>query len=436
MTGTTLGSATIGLLLACAQAQPPVPSAKQLPDKRSEMICRPVGDLEPWASAGEIEPVPSELSDAGSLTRWPAAAGETLRLKLRASDPGAYEISIRVVHSAEGPALSARAWEVSLTREGEARFSLQGPSPKRLLDIRFDPIPLGPGYHVLELECLVPGEVLIDCVGLRRTGDTTAEIGRPGANVEESAFLGVHLGAAQRDGVTINRAILDTVADEAGIQPGDVLVSIDGVRVTTLEGAQDAIASYRPGDRVEIELLRDGERISKPVQLGSRPESEQVHVIDVLQVRPGQVIADIGSGSGWLSEAIAEALGPEGTVYAVEIQQRRVRQLHRRSIPNVVPVLSVSHDVSLPEASLDTAMLHDVASHIDRSARPSFYKSVARALKPNGRLVIFGPHGKAQAMLSELRKHGFVPVDEEALTALSAEDLDERLDDGIVFRHE
>ena len=158
-------------------------------------------------------------------------------------------------------------------------------------------------------------------------------------------------------------------------------------------------------------------------------------VSEVLDVQPGQVIADIGSASGWLSEAIAETLGTDGLVYAVEIKESHVRSLRARSIPNVVPVFSVADDVSLPANSLDTAMLHDVASHVDQAARPRFYESVARALKRNGKLVIFGPHGKARSMLDELREYGFVPPDDEALAALPREDLDERLQQGIVFRY-
>ncbi len=168
--------------------------------------------------------------------------------------------------------------------------------------------------------------------------------------------------------------------------------------------------------------------------LGRRPVrrdgSRAAHVIDVLDIRPDQVIADIGFGSGWLSEAIAEKLGPGGFVYAVEIQERAVRRLRVRAPPNVVPVYSLSDDVSLPQDSLDTAMLHDVAAHVDRSGRPRFYASVARALRPDGRLVIFDPHGKARAMLDELAEYGFAPVKEQ-----EPDDLDQWLQHGIVFRH-
>ncbi|MHC5009178.1 MAG: PDZ domain-containing protein [Planctomycetota bacterium] len=297
---------------------------------------------------------------------------------------------------------------------------------------------MGPGHHVLELECLAPGEFLLDCVGLSRTGDATGNLGRTGEDPGEPAFLGVQLGREGPDRVAIVRTVPDTAADKAGLRAGDVLVKIGGVPTTTRDDVRDTIESHQPGDHVELELLRDGALIIMDVELGRRPEQESTarleHVIEVLQVRPGQVIADIGCGYGWLSEAIAEAVGAEGTVYAVEIQERLVRRLHRWSPPNVVPVLSLPDDVSLPENCLDTAMLHDVASHISRSARPRFYESLTRALKPDGRLVVFGPHGRANGMLRELRGYGFVPVDQEILDAISPEDRDRRLRDGIVFR--
>ena len=101
----------------------------------------------------------------------------------------------------------------------------------------------------------------------------------------------------------------------------------------------------------------------------------------------------------------------------------------------MTPVFSASDDVLLPENSLDTAMLHDVASHVNRSGRPRFYESVARALKADGRLVIFGPHGKARSMLDELVEYGFRAVNAGELDGLSSQDLDARLEQGIVFTH-
>ena len=176
--------------------------------------------------------------------------------------------------------------------------------------------------------------------------------------------------------------------------------------------------SYEDGRRVR--------RVSDKVQA----------ILDVLGVRPGQSVADIGCGSGWLSEGVAGAVGPEGKVYAVEIHESHLDRVRAREVPNIVPVLSKPADVSLEPNSLDIAFMHDVASHVNRKSRPDFYASVAGALRPNGRLVIFGPHGNAERMLDALRGYGFVPESGQKLSGLTSRELDAALDRGIRFRYE
>ena len=256
---------------------------------------------------------------------------------------------------------------------------------------------------------------------------------------EEQPFIGVELGSSTDGGTTVDRVIPDTAAEQFGIEAGDVILRIDDTPTGSPRRVSGAIVSLRPGDVVEIELLRSGGLQTIRLELGRRPDELELrrdradHVLDVLQIRPGLDVADIGCGSGWLSEAIAIELEGSGTVYAVELQESHIEILRRRALPGVVPVLSEPSDVSLPENSLDVAMLHDVASHIDGSARKSFYESVRRALRPGGRLAIFGPHGEGETMLDVLRANGFVPVDQD-LNGLTSEDLDRRLSEGIVFR--
>ena len=64
-----------------------------------------------------------------------------------------------------------------------------------------------------------------------------------------------------------------------------------------------------------------------------------------------------------------------------------------------------------------------------------FYASVARALKTEGRLVIFGPHRRAREMLDELRGFGFYPENERKLDELDKRELDAQLKSGIRFRY-
>ncbi len=429
----------IAILLSAAVASTLLIGVGGLHRPASLAPCWRVWDLEPRATAGEPARVESTLTRHGALLRWGAGKGESLRLKLRVEAAGTYTVSVFAVGGPDGPAMSAKLWDDPLTLQGETTLPLRRDSEAELFGVRFDPVSLGPGHHFLELSFLEPGEVLLDCVALRRTGDWVAALAGKGG--EGRPFLGVEIGEARAGGVAINRTVPDSAAAAAGLEAGDVLLSINGRPTDARQRLTNAILAHRPGDRLELTLSRDGRLIEKMVVLGRRSEPDRrdgsriARVIEVLDLQPGQVIADIGCGSGWLSEAIAERVGEEGLVYAVEIDEGDIRRLRRGTMPNVIPVLSVPDDASLPERSLDTAMLHDVASHVSRSVRPRFYASVASALKPDGKLVIFGPHGKARAMLDELRKYGFIPRNDEALAALPPADLDQRLKEGIVFHY-
>lgn len=443
------GSLLLGIAVGADSALPPEgfdqtgspgPTAQESSTVNEESLCRRVADLQPRTSAGKPARIPSTLTPNGELLHWSAATGDTLRLTLFVTNPGAYTVSLFAVHGPNGAELSAKLWDDRFSREGETSFTLQRASGSEVLAVRFDPITLGPGRHILELSCLEAGDVLLDCIALRRTGKLIASKAGDDDGIRGRPFLGIQIGGAREGGVAITGTVPGSAAAEADLQAGDVIVRMDGEPTDTPDRLTDAILRHRPGDQLELTLLRGDEFVDKVVKLGLRSDdsgtgSRAAQVIKVLDVQPGQVIADIGFGSGWLSEAIGEALGDNGLVYAVEIQESHIRRLRRRSIPNVVPVFSRPDDVSLPVNSLDTAMLHDVASHIDRAGRPRFYASVARALKSQGRLVIFGPHRRARSMLDELRKYGFVPLDDEELAALAPDELDERLRNGLVFRY-
>jgi SAM-dependent methyltransferase len=258
-------------------------------------------------------------------------------------------------------------------------------------------------------------------------------------DAEAPPFIGIAMGGSSDGGTRVDRVIPGTAAEKFGLAAGDVILRIDDTRTDSPRRVRYAIASLRPGDEIEMELLRSGDRRTMRLELGPRPDELELrrdqadHVLEVLQLRPGLDVADVGCGSGWLSEAIATELDGSGKVYAVELDEGHVDNLRRRALPGIVPVLSEAGDVSLPEDSLDVALLHDVASHIDPDARESFYLSMRRALRRGGRLVVFGPHGEAETMLEVLRANGFVPLD-DGLAMLDADELDQRLLEGIVFR--
>ena len=124
-----------------------------------------------------------------------------------------------------------------------------------------------------------------------------------------------------------------------------------------------------------------------------RPEREQEEktetMVDALKLREGEVVADIGVGSGYVARKIAKRVGATGVVYGVDIQQEMLDVLAKRMamfrITNVKPVLGEITDPKLPPESCDTMIMVDVYHEFDHP-----YEMIAnmlRGLKPGGRIV-------------------------------------------------
>lgn len=113
-------------------------------------------------------------------------------------------------------------------------------------------------------------------------------------------------------------------------------------------------------------------------------------VINALNIREGQVVADIGAGSGYFTMRLANAVGEKGVVFAVDVEQGMVDFLRRRladmNIQHVRTMLVPAHDPLLINGSLDLAFVCDTYHHIED--RDIYLRKLRKALKPSGRLVI------------------------------------------------
>ena len=146
---------------------------------------------------------------------------------------------------------------------------------------------------------------------------------------------------------------------------------------------------------------------SVAAQLASRPADEWRKVLDApervaalkvneviarLQLRPTDVVADLGAGTGPFVVPFAKAV-PSGTVYAVEVDDGFLPLIREKTraagVTNAQTVLGVFTDPKLP-ATVDVAFMHDVLHHIgDRAA---YFKTLATYLKPGARLAIIDFH--------------------------------------------
>ena len=116
----------------------------------------------------------------------------------------------------------------------------------------------------------------------------------------------------------------------------------------------------------------------------------------LLEVQRGSVVADIGAGSGYYATRLARLVGPDGRVYANDIQPAMLdilrARIERERLSNIELVLGTPTDPRLPRASVDLAILVDV--YHEFSAPQVMLRRIRDALKPGGRLVLLEYRGE------------------------------------------
>jgi ubiquinone/menaquinone biosynthesis C-methylase UbiE len=112
-------------------------------------------------------------------------------------------------------------------------------------------------------------------------------------------------------------------------------------------------------------------------------------VLVALDLREGEVVADIGAGPGYFALRFARAVGDAGRVYAVDVSPDMVRHLNRRlrdeDVRNVVSVLADPDDPLLPADSVDRFVIVNTWHHIED--QPGYLAKMKRILRPGGQVV-------------------------------------------------
>jgi ubiquinone/menaquinone biosynthesis C-methylase UbiE len=115
-----------------------------------------------------------------------------------------------------------------------------------------------------------------------------------------------------------------------------------------------------------------------------------VQIMDVMGLKPGMVIGDIGAGTGRFAVWFADRVGESGRVYANDISERSLRHLERRcqrhGFKNVTIVLGEVAETNIPSGVLDIAFMINVYHHLDKPVE--LIRSIIPTLKPDGMLVI------------------------------------------------
>ena len=161
-------------------------------------------------------------------------------------------------------------------------------------------------------------------------------------------------------------------------------------------------------------------RLFPPEQLGTLdPPDRDVwqrpdQVMDTLLIADGNVVADLGAGSGWFTMRLANRVGPNGIVYAEDVQPQMIEAITRRTgramLKQVRTVLGTSLDPRLP-APVDAVLIVDTYHEMEQPV--VMLGNVARSLKPGGRIGII-----------EFKKDGWGP----------GPPMDERMDPERIVR--
>jgi len=118
-------------------------------------------------------------------------------------------------------------------------------------------------------------------------------------------------------------------------------------------------------------------------------------VMDLLGIKAGKNVADIGAGSGWFTVRASKRVGPTGAVLAEDINPLAIESIGKRAakedLPNVRTVLGRPDNPMLPPGSVDAVLLlkvyHEIAHPVE------FMKKLAPALRPGAKIGIIDKNG-------------------------------------------
>ena len=118
-------------------------------------------------------------------------------------------------------------------------------------------------------------------------------------------------------------------------------------------------------------------------------ELQVAKVVEALKIKPGQHVADIGSGSGLFSRPLAKQTGAKGIVYAVDIDPELIKYVEKtaaeQKLTNIKTIMGGEADPKLPE-KVDLIVIIDTLHHI--ANQPTYLKGLKKYLKSKGRIAL------------------------------------------------
>jgi|TARA_X000000368_G_C23041420_1_gene717108 Do/DeqQ family serine protease len=123
-----------------------------------------------------------------------------------------------------------------------------------------------------------------------------------GVSIQDiSPSLAEAFGLDKKNGALINKVLKDSPADKAGLQPGDVVISIDGKKVRNANDVRNRIGLLPVGEKIQFKLLRDGKEFELVVLVEESTEENNKTAI-TNQLLQGVTVGDIGKGNPYFGK--------------------------------------------------------------------------------------------------------------------------------------
>lgn len=162
--------------------------------------------------------------------------------------------------------------------------------------------------------------------------------------------------------------------------------------ISAKEGAPSLEKSVKPGiNRPYLDAELKVDDWLKRFEVESREVFHaRKEIVKACAIQPGMRVADIGAGTGLFTRMFAEAVGPDGWVYAVDIAPVFLGHIHARAKQegqkNITTILCPEDSVGLPPESIDFAFICDVYHHFEYPR--SSMASLVKAMKPGATLLV------------------------------------------------
>ena len=191
----------------------------------------------------------------------------------------------------------------------------------------------------------------------------------------------LRLWSVYRAGNTVSRLTVPTPPSVPWVLVSLLLGSVLGTAQDQVQHSMEEMHRLHQDPKAYIAMLEDPGRdaYQKPHE-----------VLMALNLKEGDVVADIGAGSGYFSFRLAHHVGDQGRVYATDINPDMILHMNRRirdlGVKNMITVLSDPDDPLLGKASVDLVFICEVWHHIED--QPKYLAQIRQILKPGGRVVM------------------------------------------------